>query len=162
MSVGDSFTLVLSSKYFVRKSDQQPGPQTNLGQINPIASGFIQVSGVNRTGNPVGMYTWYRLSHFTGSPNTQGVELREYLLVFRGVSSEANASFDIPIREGGFNADYNSVKLLYTDISVKHPGAGTNTTWNISFNSTLSHVHISTQSSVTPMGHSFFFYITGI
>jgi hypothetical protein len=161
MSVGDSFTLLPLSKYFVKRSTV-PGPETNLGLIQPIASGFIQVDGINRTGNPVGMYTWYRLSHFTGSPNTQGVELREYLLVFRDVSSEANASFDIPIPEGAFNADYNSVKLLYTDISVKHPGAGTNTTWNISFNSTLSHVHISAQSSVTPMGQSFFFYVMGI
>jgi hypothetical protein len=115
MSVGDNFTLLPLSKYFVKKSDVQPGPQTNLGLTQPIASGFIQVDAINITGNPVGMYTWYRLSQFTGSPNTQGAELREYLLVFRDVSSNTNnVSFDIPIPEGGFNANYNSVKLLYT------------------------------------------------
>jgi hypothetical protein len=162
MSVGDSFTLLPLSKYFVKKSDVKLGPQTNLGITQPIASGFIQVNGINRTGNPVGMYTWYRLSHFSGSPNTQGAELREYLLVFRGVSSKTNVSFDIPIPEGGFDANYNSVKLLYTDFTVTNPGAGSNTTWSISFNSTLSHVHISAQTSVTPMGQSFFFYVMGI
>jgi hypothetical protein len=162
MSTAEWFGFVPLAKYFVRKSDQQPGPQTNLGLTQPIASGFIQVVGINRTGNPVGMYTWYRLSHFSGSPNIQGAELREYLLVFRDVSSEANVSFDIPIPEGGFNSNYHSVRFLYTDITVTHPGAGTNTIWNISLDSTLTHVHISAQTSVTPMGQSFFFYVTGI
>jgi hypothetical protein len=162
MSVGDSFTLLPLSKYFVKKSDVQPGPQTNLGITQPIASGFIQVDGINRTGNPVGMYTWYRLHHFSGSTNIQRAELREYLLVFRDVSSNTNVSFDIPIPEGGFNANYLTGKFLYTDLTATHPGAGSNTTWSISFNSTFSRVHISAQTSVTPMSHSFFFYVTGI
>jgi hypothetical protein len=162
MSTAEWFGLLPLSKYYVRKSEVQPGPQTNLGLTKPIASGFIQVNGTNRTGNPVGMYTWYRLSHFTGSPNIQGAELREYLVVFRDVSSEANVSFDIPIPEGGFNANYHCVRFLYTDITVTNPGAGTNTVWNISLNSTLTHIRISAQTSVTPMGQSFFFYVTGI
>jgi hypothetical protein len=80
MSVGDSFTLFPLSKYYVRKSTA-PGPETNLGPILPIASGRIENDGVGRTGGVTGNYTWYRLSHYEGTPNTQGKELREYLLV---------------------------------------------------------------------------------
>jgi hypothetical protein len=162
MSVGENFTLIPLSNFFVKKSQVHHGPLTNLGLTQPIDSGLIQVDAINRVGNPVGMFTWYRLSHFSGSPNTQGAELREYLLVLRGVSSESTVSFDIPIPEGAFNANYRSAKLLYTDFSATHPGAGVNITWNISFTFTLSHVHISAQSTVTPIGHSFFFYVMGI
>jgi hypothetical protein len=138
MSVGDSFTLLPLSKFFVRKTVSLPGnPDPNLGSIQPIASGFIQTNAINKTGDPVGTYTWYRLSHFTGSPNTQGAELREYLLVCRGVSSGPNASFQLAIFEGGFNPDYSTAKLLYTDMTVKHPGAGGPTTWNIVFGSNI-------------------------
>jgi hypothetical protein len=162
MSTGDWFTLVPLSNYFVRKSAQQPGPQTNVGITQPIDSGLIQVDAINRTGNPVGVFTWYRLSHFSGSPNTQGAELREYLLVCRGVSSNSSASFDIPIPEGGFAANYKSATFLYDDFVTTHPGAGVDVTWHITFNPTYTHVHISCASTVTPLFHSFFFYVTGI
>jgi hypothetical protein len=162
MSVGDSFTLVPLSNFFVRKSQVSPGPQTNLGITQPIDSGLIQVDAINRTGNPVGMFTWYRLSHFSGSPNIQGAELREYLLVLRGVSSNAAASFDIPIPEGAFSADYKSATFLYSNFTATHPGAGVDVTWNITFTPTYSHVHISCTSTVSPLGHSFFFYVIGI
>jgi hypothetical protein len=162
MSTGDWFTLVPLSNYFVRKSQVSPGPQTNLGLTQPIDSGLIQVDAINLTGNPVGMFTWYRLSHFSGSPNTQGVELREYLLVLRGVSSNASASFDIPIPEGGFAANYKSARFLYDDFVATHPGAGLDITWHITFNPSYTHVHISCASTITPLGHSFFFYVSGI
>jgi hypothetical protein len=162
MSTGDWFTLVPLSNFFVRKSTQQPGPQTNVGITQPIDSGLIQVDAINRTGNPVGVFTWYRLSHFSGSPNTQGAELREYLLVCRGVSSNSNVSFDIPIPEGAFAANYKSARFLYTDFTATHPGAVVDVTWNISFTPTFSHVRISASTTVTPLGHSFFFYVTGI
>jgi hypothetical protein len=162
MSVGDSFTLVPLSNFFVKKSQVSPGPETNLGITQPIDSGFIQVDAINRTGNPVGMFTWYRLSHFSGSPNTQGVELREYLLVLRGVSSEASSSFDIPIPEGAFSANYKSAKFLYDNFVATHPGAGLDITWHITFNPSYTHVHISCASTITPLSHSFFFYVSGI
>jgi hypothetical protein len=149
----------------VRKSVSLPGnPDSNLGGINPIASGFIQTDAINRTGDPVGMYTWYRLSHFEGSPNIQGVELREYLLGCRDVSSGPNASFQLAIPEGGFNPNYSTAKLLYTDMAVKNPGAGGPTTWSIVFGSTLSYVQISTsnQANLGPSGQSFFFYVVGM
>jgi hypothetical protein len=162
MSTGDWFTLVPLSNFFVRKSQTSPGPQTNLGITQPIDSGLIQVDAINRTGNPVGMFTWYRLSHFSGSPNTQGAELREYLLVLRGVSSDAAASFDIAIPEGAFSASYKSATFLYSNFTTTHPGAGVDVTWNITFTPSYSHVHISCASTVTPLGHSFFFYVIGI
>jgi hypothetical protein len=75
-----------------------------------------------------------------------------------------NASFQLAIPEAGFNPDYSTAKLLYTDMSVKHPGASGPTTWNIAFNSTLSHVQISTssQANLGPNSQSFFFYVMGI
>jgi hypothetical protein len=76
MSTAEWFGLVPLAKYYVRKTVSLPGnPDPNLGLIQPIASGFIQTDAINKTGDPVGMYTWYRLSHFSGSPNTQGAEL---------------------------------------------------------------------------------------
>jgi hypothetical protein len=92
MSVGDSFTLVPLSNFFVTKSTL-PGPETNIGPILPIAPGRIEGDGVNITGGVTENYTWYRLSHFEGTPNIQGKELRKYLLVCRSVSANANNCF---------------------------------------------------------------------
>jgi hypothetical protein len=129
MSVGDSFTLFPLSKYFVGKSTT-PGPETNIGPILPIASGSIEGDAVNRTGNITGNYTWYRLSHFEGTPNTQGKEVREYLVVFRGVSAISNSSsFHLPIPEGGFNTVYEVYILLYNSMRAVTPGSGAHM-WN--------------------------------
>jgi hypothetical protein len=161
MSVAESFSLLPLAKYFVRKS-VTPGPETNIGPILPIASGRIEFDAINRTGNITGNYTWYRLSNFEGTPNTQGKELREYLLVCRGVSSDPNASFQLTILNNGFDPNYSSVKLLYTDMTAKHPGFSGLTTWSIVFGSTLTYFQISTSGTFGPNGQSFFFYIMGI
>jgi hypothetical protein len=163
MSTAEWFGLVPLSKYYVRKSGV-PGPETNIGPILPIASGRIEGDDINRTGNITGNYRWYRLSNFEGTPNTQGKELREYLLVCRGVSSDPNVSFQLTIPDNGFDPNYSSVKLLYTNMTAKHPGATGLTTWSIVFGSTLTYVQISTSSSGTfsPNGQSFFFYLMGI
>jgi hypothetical protein len=95
MSVGDSFTLVPLSNFFVRKS-VAPGPDTNLGIIQLIASGLIQNDAANNIGGVTGIYTWYRLSQFGGNPGTQGVEFREYLIIIRGLSAtSSNVSFQL-------------------------------------------------------------------
>jgi hypothetical protein len=160
MSTGDWFTLVPLSNYFVRKSTL---PGANIGLTQPISSGLIQVDAINRTGNPTGIFTWYRLSHFEGAPGTQGAELREYLLVCRNVSSNAVASFDIPIPEGAFAANYRSARFLYDTFPTRHPGDNADVPWTISFNNTYSNVHITTGAAATsPVGHSFFFYVIGI
>jgi hypothetical protein len=159
MSVGDSFTLVPLSNFFVKKSTL---PGANFGSIYPIASGRIENDALSRTGNIIGNYTWYRLSHYEGTTGTQGKELREYLLICRTVSSDANASFQLTIPDGGFDSNYGSVKLLYTQMTAKHPGAGGNTTWDIVFGSTLAYVQISTSGTFAPNGQSFFFYVMGI
>jgi hypothetical protein len=159
MSVGDSFTLVPLSNFFVRKTLGGP----NIGSIFPIASGRIETDALNRTGNITGYYTWYRLSHYEGTTDTQGKELREYLLVCRAVSSNADASFQLAIPDGGFNPNYGSVKLLYTQMTATQPGAGGVTTWDIVFGSTLAYVQISTSlGAFAPNGQSFFFYVMGI
>jgi hypothetical protein len=81
------------------------GPNTNVGQTQPIASGLIQNGVVNNIGGVTGYYTWYRLSHYAGNPGTQGNELREYLLVCRNVSTTANsASFQLAIPKVGLTA----------------------------------------------------------
>jgi hypothetical protein len=56
MSVGDSFTLLPLSKYFVKKTTIT-GFDPNLGSIYPIASGRIENDAINRTGNVVGDYS---------------------------------------------------------------------------------------------------------
>jgi hypothetical protein len=161
MSIAEWFGLVPLSKYFVRKSTL-PGPETNIGPILPIASERIEFDAINITGGVTGNYTWYRLSHYEGIPNTQGKELREYLLVCRGVSSQANASFQLTIPDNGFGPNYSSVKLLYTDMTSRHPGFSGLTTWNIVFGSSLTYVQISTSGTVSPNGQSFFYYVMGI
>jgi hypothetical protein len=145
----------------VRKSTL-PGPETNLGSILSIASGRIETDALNRTGNITGNYTWYRLSHYEGTPNTQGKELREYLLVCRGVSSDDYASFQLAIPEAPFNQNYPCAKLLYDSMLAGHPNAPGPTTWSIVFGSTLAYVQIATNRSFAPNNQSFFFNVIGI
>jgi hypothetical protein len=163
MSVGDSFTLVPLSKYYVKKSTT-PGPETNIGPILPIASGRIEVDGVNLNGGVTGNYTWYRLSHFEDTPNTQGKELREYLLVCRDVSANANScGFSLAIPDGGFNPNYMTFKLLYNSMQATNPGAPGSNTWNFNISgANFDSVDMSTSTTFNPYGQSFFLYIMGI
>jgi hypothetical protein len=163
MSVGDSFTLVPLSNFFVRKSTL-PGPETNLGSIHPIASGRIENDGVAITGGVTGNYTWYRLSHFEGATGTQGKELREYLLVCRGVSATSNnCGFSLAIPDGGFNPNYIVFKLLYNSMQVTNPGAPGSNTWNFNISgANFDFVDISTSTTFNPNGQSFFLYVMGI
>jgi hypothetical protein len=164
MSVAEWFGITSPlSKYYVRKTEE-PGPQTNIGSIYPIASGRIEVDGVNRTGDVSGNYTWYRLSHFEGTPNTQERELREYLLVCRDVRANANScSFSLPIPDGGFNRNYMAFKLLYNSMTVTHPGAPGTNIWNFNISGpNFDHVDMATAATFNPYMQSFFLYIMGI
>jgi hypothetical protein len=161
MSTGDWFTLVPLSNFFVRKSETIPG--TNIGSIFPIASGRIENDAYNNVGGVTGDYTWYRLSHFEGNPNTQGKELREYLLVCRNVSAATNnCSFTLRIPDGGFDNDYLAFILLYNSMTVRHPGAPSTNTWNFSFTSNSDFVEMSTAATFNPNEQSFFLYAMGI
>jgi hypothetical protein len=162
MSVGDSFTLVPLSNFFVGKS-VAPGPDTNLGLIQSIASGLIQNDAVNNIGGVTGNYTWYRLSQFGGNPGTQGVELREYLLVCRGVSTTANnASFQLAIPDGGFNPNYLTFVTLYTSIQATFPSAPGTNMWTITISGNSNVVQLSIFTTFNVNGESFFFYVIGI
>jgi hypothetical protein len=152
MSVAEWFVLNPLTKKFVLRA---PGPNTNVGETHPIAYGLIQNDAFNNFGNVTGHYTWYRLSHYAGITGTQGKELREYLLVSRGVSSDPNAGFQLAIPDNGFNPNYSSAKLLYTGMTVRHPGFSGLTTWNIVFGSSLTYVQFSTSGTVSPNGQSF-------
>jgi hypothetical protein len=161
MSVSDSFTLVPLSNFFVKRSTL-PGPQTNLGSILPISSERIENDGINNIGGVTGDYTWYRLSHFEGNPNTQGKELREYLLVCRGVSTTGNGgSVKLPIPDGGFDPNYMTFISLYPSMQVTHPGAPGTMTWNFSVTGNFNVVQLSS-SSFPANNQSFFFYAMGI
>jgi hypothetical protein len=61
------------------------GFNSNVGETQPIASGLIENDAVNNIGGVRGYYTWYRLSQYGGTANTQGAQLREYLIVCRNV-----------------------------------------------------------------------------
>jgi hypothetical protein len=162
MSVGDSFTLLPLGKYFVRKTTT-PGPETNIGPILPIASGRIEIDGLNNVGGVSGNYTWYRLSHFEGATNTQGAELREYLLVCRTVSTTGNGgSVKLPIPDGGFNPNYMTFISLYPSMQVINPGAPGTMTWNFSVTGNFDIVQLSSSSTFPANNQSFFFYVMGI
>jgi hypothetical protein len=160
MSVAESFSLFPLSKYFVTKSTA-PGPNTNVGVTQPIALGRIENDAVNISSGVTGYYTWYRLSHYAGNPGTQGTELREYLLIFRGLSATShNPSFQLAIPEGGYVLTFLVYRARYDQTNATTPGFGTHT-WTISF-PTNTHVQLNTTKTFNPSNESFFFYIMGI
>jgi hypothetical protein len=112
MSVGDSFTLVPLSNFFVKKS-AFPGPDPNLGSIQPISSGNVTASNI--TG---GIYTWYQVFHFGGNTNTQGVELKTYALVVRGFTTSTGVGNTDPIPlPQAFDNNFKVYKLFYNTMS---------------------------------------------
>jgi hypothetical protein len=173
MSVGDSFTLFPLSNFFVRKSEAfgpaadpnaGPIPDPNVGITQPIASGRIETDGTVVTGGATGDFTWYRLSRFGGTPNTQAVEFREYLLMFRGVSANSSiVSFRIPIPDGGFTPPYGAYRAIYDQTPATTPGVGTHN-WIITFTSNAQEVALDTNTGGGggPNNESFFFYVIGI
>jgi hypothetical protein len=91
--------------------------------------------------------------------NTQGRELREYLLVCRNVSTTSTtAQFHLLIPDGGIDPDYDTFKFLYTSIDATNPGGSGLTTWNITA-ANPTHVEIASTTTFNPNGQSFFFYI---
>jgi hypothetical protein len=165
MSVGDSFTLVPLSNFFVKKSQAfDPAAHPNISTTQPIASGRIETDGTVVTGGATGNFTWYRLSHFGGTPNTQAVEFREYLLMFRGVSGNSSiVSFRINIPDGGFNPTFLAYRALYDQTPATTSGVGTHN-WIISFTSNGQQVALDTNTGGggNPNNESFFFYVMGI
>jgi hypothetical protein len=160
MSVAENFSLFLLSKYFVTKA-AGPSPNPNVGITQPIASGLIENDGVYIFGGVTGNYTWYRLSHFSDNPGTQGAELREYLIVSRGVSATSNnPSFQLAIPDGGFAPSFFVYRALYDQTSTTTPGSGTHT-WSLTF-PTNTHIQFNTTATFNPSNESFFFYIMGI
>jgi hypothetical protein len=108
-----------------------------------------------------GNYTWYRLSQYGGTPNTQGVELREYLVVFRGVSTNSNTpSFKLAISEGAFTPGFNTYTSLYNQMNATTSGKGLHV-WNLGF-ANNAYIQIGTSMTFNPSNESFFFYIMGI
>jgi hypothetical protein len=159
MSVGDHFTLVPLSNFFVKKSTL---PGANFGSIFPIASGRIENDAVNIIGGVTGNYTWYRLSHYEGQPNTQGKEVREYLVVFRGVSATAaTSSFHLPIPDGGFDTTYEVFTLLYNTMRAVTVGSGSHL-WDANIVGQGARLEIATSTTFNPTNESFFFYVMGI
>jgi hypothetical protein len=162
MSVGDSFTLVPLSNFFVKRTETLPG--TNIGSIFPIASGRIETDGTVVTGGATGDYTWYRLSHYEGTTGTQAKEFREYLLMFRGVSGTSSiVSFRINIPDGGFTPTYLAYRSLYDQTYATTSGVGTHA-WTISFSANAQQVQLDTNTGGggNPNNESFFFYVMGI
>jgi hypothetical protein len=51
MSIVENFSLFPLSKWFVVKPLPVSGPNTNVGETQPIASGLIENDGVNNIGN---------------------------------------------------------------------------------------------------------------
>jgi hypothetical protein len=166
MSVGEWFDLLPLSKFFVRKSDvigPAANPDPNVGLTQPIASGRIENDGVVISGGATGNYTWYRLSNFGGTPNTQAKEFREYLLMFRGVSANASiVSFKVNIPEGGFTPGFFAYRPLYDQTYATTSGVGSHA-WIISIpNNQQVQLDTNTGGGGNPSNESFFFYVMGI
>jgi hypothetical protein len=160
MSVGDSFTLVPLSNFFVKRTETLPG--TNIGSIFPIASGRIETDGIVISGGATGNFTWYRISHYEGATGTQAKEFREYLLMLRGVSATSSiVSFQINIPDGGFTPGFFAYRALYNQTPATTSGVGTHH-WTISF-PTDNRVQLDTTTTGGNANvESFFFYIMGI
>jgi hypothetical protein len=110
------------SKWFVAKPPPGPGPNTNVGETQPPVSSRIEDDATSNSGNVTGNYTWYRLFHFGGATNTQGREVRAYMIVFRDVSSTGNNPFfSINVPEGGYNMQFNIFKFLYNTFQTTDP-----------------------------------------
>jgi hypothetical protein len=119
MSVGEWFDLVPLTNFFVRKSDvigPAANPDPNVGLTQPIASGNVTASNV--TG---GTYTWYQIFNFAGTPNTQGAELKTYVLVVRGftTSTGTGSTNPIPLPQA-FDNNFKVYKLFYDSMSTAH------------------------------------------
>jgi hypothetical protein len=108
MSVGEWFDLIPLTKKFV------PGPGFSGSTHDPVSSGNVMASNV--TG---GIFTWYRLFHFGGTPNNQGVELKTYVLVVRGftTSTDVGAMDPIPLPQA-FDNNFKIYKLFYDTMST--------------------------------------------
>jgi hypothetical protein len=163
MSVGDHFTLVPLSNFFVKKSQAfGPAAHPNLSSTFPIASGRIETDGIVITGGATGNFTWYRLSHYEGATGTQGKEFREYLLIIRGLSATSSTvSFQLFIPEGGFAPGFFAYRPLYDQTYATTSGGGTHT-WTIGFPSQSKVQLDTTATGFNPTNESFFFYIMGI
>jgi hypothetical protein len=163
MSVGDHFTLVPLSNFFVKKSQAfGPAAHPNLSSTFPIASGRIETDGIVITGGATGNFTWYRLSHYEGATGTQGKEFREYLLIIRGLSATSSTvSFQLFIPEGGFTPGFFVYRALYNQTPATTSGAGTHN-WDLSFPSDTKVQLDTTLLGGNPTNESFFFYIMGI
>jgi hypothetical protein len=160
MSVGDSFTLVPLSYFFVKRTATLPG--TNIGSIFPIASGRIETDGIVISGGVTGNYTWYRLSHYEGTTSTQGKEFREYLLIIRGLSATSSpVSFQLFIPENGFTPGFFVYRAMYDQTSATTSGGGTHT-WITSFPSETKVQLDTTTTGYNATNESFFFYVMGI
>jgi hypothetical protein len=163
MSVGDSFTLVPLSNFFVRKSQAfDPAAHPNLSSTFPIASGRIETDGIVITGGATGNFAWYRISHYEGATGTQAKEFREYLLIIRGLSATlSTVSFQLNIPDGGFTPGFFAYRALYNQTPATTSGAGTHN-WDLSFPSDSRVQLDTTLPGGNPNNETFFFYIMGV
>jgi hypothetical protein len=108
MSVAEWFGLDPFAKKFV------PGPGFTGTTHEPISIGDVTDSIV--TG---GTFTWYRLFHFGGTPNIQGVELKTYVLIVRGftTSSGLGATNSILLPQP-FDNTFKVYRLFYDTMST--------------------------------------------
>jgi hypothetical protein len=112
MSTGDWFTLVPLSNFFVKKSDL---PNPNTISIPPLSTGNVTASNISS-----GRFTWYQVFNFGGDPNnTQGVELKTYVLVVRGLITTTGVGNTDPIPlPQPFDNNFKVYKLFYNTMST--------------------------------------------
>jgi hypothetical protein len=151
MSVAKWFGLNPLSKRFV------PGPGFSGSTHQPVSSG--NVTGSIVTG---GTFTWYRLYHFGGTPNNQGVELKTFVLVVRvfTTSSGLGATNSIPLPQA-FDNSFKVYKLFYDSLSTAK--ANYTTSVNSTSNGIIVNFSVIAPDATTPIvNDSFMFLVWGI
>jgi hypothetical protein len=134
------------------------GPTGPAGQgaLPVIRTGNILYEPVNTPNNDIiGNYTWYQLFTFQGLPNTQGVEVKVYMLVCRVISSFfQNPTFTL-LLPTPFNAGYGVADFVHNQFNTNKA------IYNIAFTTDYTGVTFTTQAN-TISDNSFIFFIYGI
>jgi hypothetical protein len=162
MSVAENFSLFPLSKWFLT-NPPPPAPNTNAPELQPILSGRIENDAEENAENATGNYTWYRLSHYAGETNTQGKELREYLIILRGVScSKPVVNFLLNIPDGPYSVTFGTAKAVYDIFEIKDSLGTILYNWSIRFENGKISINGAPGIGGLPNNHSFYFYISVI
>jgi hypothetical protein len=127
------------------------------GALPIVRSGAIHTEPVNppNTGI-VGTYAWYLLHTFQGLPNVHGVEVKIYMLVCRGLTSQSQTPGFTLILPTPFAANFGIADF------VKSQFQSAQATYNASFSGNIHFVDVGAQAINGLSNDSLIYFIFGI